>query len=75
MAADLAATPDAELKQGDAALVQMLTYQVDGTSNRIGGPHQFLARLAGNPIAVNELRELADVLEARSTFVAKRRTL
>ena len=46
----------------------MLAYQVDGTSSQVGGPAQFLTRLGRNPNAVNELRELADVLEVRSTL-------
>ncbi|RYG96689.1 MAG: DUF3427 domain-containing protein, partial [Alphaproteobacteria bacterium] len=68
LAANLAATPDASIEKVDAALVQMLAYQVDGTSDRIGGPMQFLSRLAENKNVVTELEELADVLEAQSTL-------
>ncbi|MEO6518313.1 MAG: DUF3427 domain-containing protein [Pseudoxanthomonas sp.] len=68
LAADVAASPGVALNDRDAALVQMLAYQVDGTSNRVGGPHPFLARLAENPNTIKELRELADVLETQSTL-------
>lgn len=68
VAADRSATPGAALAQADAALLQMLAYQVDGASNRISDPQQFLTRLADNPNSVVELRELADVLEVRSTL-------
>lgn len=66
--ADLSTAPDAMLTSSDAALVQMLAYQVDGTSNRVGGPRQFLSRLGDNPNTVDELRELADVLEIQSSL-------
>lgn len=68
LAANHSASPDDHLRPDDATLVQMLAYQVDGTSNRIGGPRQFLARLADNPNSVSELRQLADVLEVQSTL-------
>ena len=68
LGAERATLPDAPLSPGDAALVQMLAYQVDGQSNQVGGPAQFLARLGNNPHAITELRELADVLEVRSTL-------
>lgn len=68
LTADLAATPDAVIDPDNAVLVQMLAYQVDGTHDRIGGPHAFLTRVAKNPSTSSELRELADVLEAQSTL-------
>lgn len=68
LAAELSATPDLRLERDDAALLQMLAYQVDGTNDRIGGPQPFLARLGDNPASVTELRELADVLEVHSTL-------
>ena len=61
-------TPHERLSPGDSRLLQMLAYQVDGQSSQVGGPEQFIARLKGNPNAVSELRELADVLEVRSTL-------
>lgn len=67
LGAGLAATPNV-LSPSDAALLQMLAYQVDGTSNQVGSPAQFLARLQSNPQAITELHELADVLEVRSTL-------
>lgn len=69
LAAERAATPDA-LNPNDTALLQMLAYQVDGQGSRVGGPAPFLARLAGSPDAITELRQLADVLEVRSTLPA-----
>ena len=68
LAAEFAIAPDVELNPGAAALIQMLAYQIDGTSDRIGGPGQLLARLANNQNATDELRELADVLEVHSTL-------
>ncbi len=70
LAADLSAMPGAALELGNATLLQMLAYQVDGTSNRVGSPERFLSRLAANQSAVSELRELADVLEVQSTLPA-----
>ena len=68
LAVERAIAPDVELNPHDAALIQMLAYQIDGTSDRIGGPGQLLARLANNRNATDELRELADVLEVHSTL-------
>lgn len=68
LAAERAAAPHAPLSPQDLALLQMLAYQVDGQSSRVGGPAQFLARLGRNPEAITELRQLADVLEVRSTL-------
>ncbi len=70
LATEHAAQPSAGLDPGQSALLQMLAYQVDGTNRQIGGPRQFLARLADNPSALDELRELADVLEVQSTLPA-----
>lgn len=68
LGAERAATPHAPLTASDTALLQMLAYQVDGQSSQVGGPVQFLTRLGSNPHAVTELRDLADVLEVRSTL-------
>lgn len=68
LGAKYAATPHAPLGHRDTALIQMLAYQVDGTSSQVGGPVPFLTRLGNNPSSVTELRELADVLEVRSTL-------
>lgn len=68
MAADLAAAAEEPIDRIQTTLLQMLAYQVDGASNRVGGPQQFLARLADNHASVGELRELADVLEVQSSL-------
>ena len=68
LGAERATAPKKLLSTHEAALLQMLAYQVDGTSSQVGSPAQFLTRLGSNPNAVNELRELADVLEVRSTL-------
>lgn len=68
LGAERAATPPAPLIARDAALIQMLAYQVDGTSSQVGGPAPFLTRLASHPNAITELHQLADVLEVRSTL-------
>ena len=65
-----AAMPHAALDATETALLQMLAYQIDGTSSRVGSPAQFLARLKNNPNATTELNELADVLEVRSTLAS-----
>jgi superfamily II DNA or RNA helicase len=67
LAADLSETPR-EPSVAEQRLLQMLMYQVDGTRDRIGRPEQFLDRLRANPANVEELRELADVLESRTTL-------
>ena len=70
LAADRALVCATDFESDEGALLQMLAYQVDGTADRIGGPEQFVTRLASNPNAVSELRELADVLEVHSTLPA-----
>ena len=70
LAADRAGALQENLTAQEAALVQMLAYQVDGTSSQVGGPVQFLSRLKNNPNATTELRELANVLEVRSTLAS-----
>ncbi len=47
----------------DALRLQMLAYQVDGTSARVGSGRAFLLRLDSNPHSLRELGELAHVLE------------
>lgn len=68
LAARLAKQAAAKLSESEARLVQMLAYQVDGTADRIGGPEAFIGRLAANSDAIQELFELADVLETRSSL-------
>lgn len=55
-----------------ATLAQMLAYQVDGQHGRVGSHADFLARLAAHPDACDELRELADVLQARTSLPGNR---
>ena len=43
--------------------LQMLAYQVDGTAARVGSAIDFLRRLQNNPHSLNELAELAQVLQ------------
>lgn len=47
--------------------LQILAYQVDGTRDRIGDPNSFIARIRQNPAILEELRQLADVLEQHSS--------
>ena len=49
-----------------ASRMQMLAYQVDGTADRVGSGSDFLRRLQQNPRSLNELVELAQVLEVNS---------
>jgi superfamily II DNA or RNA helicase len=46
--------------------LQMLAYQVDGVASRIGSGHAFVKRLKGNPSSIDELAQLAEVLEGRA---------
>ncbi|MEK8053134.1 DUF3427 domain-containing protein [Ideonella sp. DXS22W] len=50
-------------------LLQMLAYQVDGLHGQVGDAAAFLARLAAHRPVTEELGELADVLQARSTVL------
>ena len=52
-----------------ALLVQMLAYQIDGDNKQIGGPNDFVRRLARHEVIRAELGELAALLEARSSLV------
>jgi superfamily II DNA or RNA helicase/HKD family nuclease len=57
--------PERLLQDERTALrMQMLAYQVDGTADRIGSGGDFLKRLQQNPHSLDELAELARVLEA-----------
>ncbi|MDC7692385.1 DUF3427 domain-containing protein [Vogesella indigofera] len=47
--------------------LQMLAYQVDGTSARIGSGLDFLARLQANPHCLDELKQLVLVLASKPT--------
>jgi superfamily II DNA or RNA helicase/HKD family nuclease len=51
--------------------LQMLAYQIDGRHDQLGGAEEFLARLARHPAICEELQELADMLQARSTLSAE----
>jgi superfamily II DNA or RNA helicase/HKD family nuclease len=68
LAAHLAERPRNGLSATEAKLVQMLAYQVDGTRDRVGSPEEFTARVRDNSSVTQELLELADVLESRSTL-------
>ena len=46
--------------------LQMLAYQVDGVASRVGSGRAFLERLKGNPSSIDELGQLAEVLEGRA---------
>jgi superfamily II DNA or RNA helicase/HKD family nuclease len=56
-----------------ALRLQMLAYQVDGTADRVGSGADFLRRLQHNPHSLQELAELAQVLQvealARATTI------
>jgi superfamily II DNA or RNA helicase/HKD family nuclease len=43
--------------------LQMLAYQVDGVASKVGSGRAFVERLKGNPSSVDELAQLAEVLE------------
>ncbi|WP_119156419.1 DUF3427 domain-containing protein [Caldimonas tepidiphila] len=60
----------AELTAEDALRVQMLAYQIDGGRREAAGHAEFLARLAAHPPVCEELAELAELLQARSTLAA-----
>lgn len=49
-----------------ALRMQMLAYQVDGTADRVGSGGDFLKRIEQNPRSLNELAELAQVLEVNA---------
>lgn len=68
LAAALAEDSPRPLGSREAALMQMLAYQVDGTRDRLGGPEPFVERVRAAPGIGDELKELADVLESRSSL-------
>jgi hypothetical protein len=53
----------------DRARLQLLAYQVDGTNARIGPGEDFLNRLRQSPALLEELGELAEVLESRQRLL------
>lgn len=53
----------------DPVGIQMLAYQIDGQHHQLGGPADFLRRLADQPLVRQELGELASILQAQSTLV------
>jgi hypothetical protein len=55
-----------------ALRLQMLAYQVDGQASRVGSYTDFLTRLAQHPDVLQELHELAEWLDARSTTRSQR---
>jgi superfamily II DNA or RNA helicase/HKD family nuclease len=57
---ELTHTVDAELR------LQMLAYQVDGAASRVGSGRSFAQRLKANPHSVDEIAELASVLEVNA---------
>jgi superfamily II DNA or RNA helicase/HKD family nuclease len=52
-----------------AAIVQMLAYQIDGRSDQVTDHDEFMLRLARDPCICEELRELAEMLQARSSLM------
>ncbi len=52
----------------DSLCAQMLAYQVDGRHEQAAGFEDFVERIALSPFAAEELVELADLLQARSTL-------
>jgi len=48
---------------------QMLVYQVDGRHEQMGGPQEWVARLAQSPTVRRELLDLSELLESRSGLV------
>ncbi|MFA5522421.1 MAG: DUF3427 domain-containing protein [Castellaniella sp.] len=50
----------------DELLLQMLAYQIDGQHQQTGSGIQFLQRLRAEPVALDELRQLAVVLDTRN---------
>ena len=63
--ANLAASKlnEPDLEGSGTARLQMLAYQVDGTASRVGSGQAFARRLKDNVNSVDELAELAQVLE------------
>ncbi len=55
-----------------ALRLQMLAYQVDGQASRVGSYAEFLERLAQHADVLQELHELAELLDARSTVRSQR---
>jgi superfamily II DNA or RNA helicase/HKD family nuclease len=49
-----------------AMRLQMLAYQVDGVASRVGSGRAFVERLKANPSSVEELAQLAEVLEGQA---------
>lgn len=56
----------------DPVVTQMLAYQIDGRHEQAAGPEAFMYRLAQHPAIGEELHELADLLQARSTLGVER---
>lgn len=54
----------------DAVGVQMLAYQIDGGHAQAAGPEEFLLRLSHHPLIREELGELTNMLQARSSLSA-----
>lgn len=51
--------------------VQMLAYQIDGRHEQAAGPDAFIERIDRHPAIAAELVEIADLLQARSSWAAK----
>ncbi len=52
----------------DAIGVQMLAYQIDGRHDQAAGPEAFVERLSRHPAIGEELVELSELLQARSSL-------
>lgn len=49
---------------------QMLVYQIDGRSDQLASPEEFMRRLRHHPAICEELQELTEMLQARTSLSA-----
>ena len=65
---DLMTAVGAQTDVRDELGLQMLAYQIDGRNDQPAGYSAFIERLAGHPLACNELTELAALLQTRTSL-------
>ena len=65
---DLMAAVGNQADARDELGLQMLAYQIDGRNDQPAGYSDFVERLAGHPLACNELTELAALLQMRTSL-------
>ena len=65
---DLMAAVGNQADARDELGLQMLAYQIDGRNDQPAGYSSFIERLAGHPLACNELTELAALLQMRTSL-------